>query len=97
MSHEFYDYKTLAEGSASMVKLIQELYSDSDPERLISPAVSPGFLRNKLAEEPPEKGSTIEDLLHDTKEYIYPGIMLWQSPRYFGYFPSTIAVTNVLA
>ncbi len=23
--------------------------------------------------------------------------MLWQSPRFFGYFPSTIAVTNVLA
>lgn len=23
--------------------------------------------------------------------------MLWQSPTYFGYFPSSIAVTNVIA
>lgn len=31
MSHDFYDYKILTEGSSAMVKLIQELYSDSDP------------------------------------------------------------------
>ena len=49
MSHQFYDYKTLTEGSADMVKLIQDLYSDNDPDRLVLPPVSPGFLRNKIS------------------------------------------------
>jgi|688.fasta_scaffold289860_2 hypothetical protein len=30
MSHQFFDYKTLTEGSAAMVNLIQDLYKD-DP------------------------------------------------------------------
>ena len=31
MSHQFFDYKTLTEGSAAMAKLIQDLYKDDDP------------------------------------------------------------------
>lgn len=61
------------------------------------PPVQPGFLRSVLSESPPEKGCSISELLYDTKKHIYPGIMLWQSPRFFGYYPSTIAVTNILA
>jgi hypothetical protein len=49
MSHDFYDFNILEEGSKQMVKLIEELYSDQDPERLVSPQVEPGFLRSKLA------------------------------------------------
>lgn len=67
MSHAFYDFDTLVKGSAAMVDLIRDLYADSDPERLVSPPVKPGFLRNQLSEEPPLEGCSIEELLKDTK------------------------------
>lgn len=53
MSHQFYDFDTLQQGTSKMVETIKELYQDSDPSRLVSPPVTPGFLRNSLPENPP--------------------------------------------
>ena len=64
---------------------------------MVSPDVAPGFLRNSLPENPPENGMAIGEVIEETKQKVYPGIMLWQSPRFFGYFPCTIAVTNIIA
>lgn len=32
-----------------------------------------------------------------TKKLIFPGVMDWQSPRFFGYYPSSVNVTSVFA
>jgi len=39
----------------------------------------------------------VEHLIERTKNAIFPGVMNWQSSRYFGYYPSSINVTSVLA
>ena len=31
-----------------------------------------------------------------TKQVIFPGTMRWQSPKFFGYYGSSINVTNIL-
>lgn len=52
------------------------------------PKVEPGFLRKSLPESPPEEGTTFENILEDTKNIYYPGVLNWESPRFFAYFPS---------
>lgn len=32
-----------------------------------------------------------------TKTVIFPGAFKWQSPKFFGYYPSAINVTNIFA
>lgn len=31
-----------------------------------------------------------------TRKVIFPGVSRWQSPKFFGYYPSSINVTNIL-
>jgi hypothetical protein len=54
MSHFYYDFTTLEEGSKKMVDLFKEYYTR--PEGLVNPNVKPGFLRHELPENPPENG-----------------------------------------
>lgn len=46
-----------------------------------------GEIRNRLPESPPCKGESISEMLDDMESVIMPGIMHWQSPNFFGYFP----------
>ena len=78
-----------------MVELLKECYASTEGK--VSPDVQSGFLRHALPEEAPEEGQGIEHLLERTKNAIFPGLMNWQSPKYFGYYPSSINVTSVLA
>jgi aromatic-L-amino-acid/L-tryptophan decarboxylase len=78
-----------------MVELIKECYSDT--EKPVHPDPKPGFLRHVLPEDAPLEGQSIEHLMERTKNAIVPGIMNWQSPKYFGYYPSSVNVTSVLA
>lgn len=78
-----------------MVELLKECYSDTD--KPVHPDPKPGFLRHALPESPPEEGQSIHHLIERTKSVIVPGVMNWQSPRYFGYYPSSINVTSVIA
>lgn len=64
---------------------------------MVLPTVKPGFLRHSLPKNAPETGEPIEALIKTTKELIFPGVMNWQSPKYFGYYPSSINATSVLA
>jgi aromatic-L-amino-acid decarboxylase len=95
MSHTFFDYETLEKGTAQMVKLIEECYAKT--EGPVLPDVKPGFLRHQLPENPPEEGESVEHLIERTKTAIFPGVMNWQSPKYFGYYPSSTNVTSVLS
>ena len=55
----------------------------------VQPSVKPGDIRAKLDPSPPARGEMFEDIVRDLDRYIVPGIMHWQSPRFFGYFPAS--------
>lgn len=58
--------------------------------------VAPGEVRAALPARPPEQGEPYEDVLRDLDEIILPGVTHWQSPRFFGYFPSNSSGPSVL-
>jgi aromatic-L-amino-acid decarboxylase len=58
--------------------------------------VEPGAVRAALPEGPPEDPEPFEAVLRDLDAVILPGLSHWQSPRFFGYFPSNGALASVL-
>ncbi|XP_073303456.1 tyrosine decarboxylase-like [Primulina huaijiensis] len=58
--------------------------------------VEPGYLRKRLPEAAPNNPEPIEEILHDVKKDIVPGITHWQSPNYYAYFPSSGSIAGFL-
>ncbi len=58
--------------------------------------VSPGEIRSRLPEAPPETGEPFDAVLRDLEEIILPGVTHWQSPSFFAYFPSNHSGPSIL-
>jgi aromatic-L-amino-acid decarboxylase len=56
----------------------------------------PGEVKAQLPEHPPEEGEPFDRLLADLERIVMPGLSHWQSPRFFGYFPSNGLLASVL-
>ena len=53
----------------------------------VVPDVAPGAVRAALPLSPPERGEPFEDVLADVDRVVVPGLVHWQSPGFFAYFP----------
>ena len=62
----------------------------------VKPAVEPGEIRSSLPALPPESGEGFEAWLADLETKIMPGILHWQSPNFFGYFPANTSGPAIL-
>jgi aromatic-L-amino-acid/L-tryptophan decarboxylase len=58
--------------------------------------VKPGEVRGQLPPAPPDHGEPFEAILRDVERIILPGITHWQSPNFFGYFPSNNSPPSIL-
>ncbi len=58
--------------------------------------VEPGSIKTQLPATPPESAEPFAAVLADFREKIAPGLMHWQHPRFFGFFPSNGALSAVL-
>lgn len=58
--------------------------------------VKPGEIRAKLPASAPEQGEPFDAVLRDMTDVILPGITHWQSPNFFGYFPSNTSGPSIL-
>lgn len=58
--------------------------------------VRPGELRAALPAEPPLAAESMEAIRRDLDAVILPACTHWQSPNFFGYFPSNSALAAVL-
>jgi aromatic-L-amino-acid decarboxylase len=56
----------------------------------------PGAIKASLPASPPAEPEPFADILRDVDERILPGLTHWQSPSFFGYFPSNGALSSVL-
>jgi aromatic-L-amino-acid/L-tryptophan decarboxylase len=63
----------------------------------VAPDLIPGQIRQKLPDHAPEHGEPFEALLGDMDDVILPGLLHWQHPRFFGYFPANTSGPAVLA
>ena len=59
--------------------------------------VKPGDIRSSLEKNPPISGVSMEHILEDIDKLIMPGITHWQSPKFFGYFPTNTSGPSILA
>lgn len=63
----------------------------------VAPNVEPGDILHRLPAHPPEHGEPFDAVLADLDELIVPGLLHWQHPRFFGYFPANSSGPAVLA
>jgi aromatic-L-amino-acid/L-tryptophan decarboxylase len=57
---------------------------------------APGEIRARLPQQPPLHGEPFSSVLRDLDEVILPGLTQWQSPNFFGYFPSNTSAPAAL-
>ena len=62
-----------------------------------TPDVRPGDLRALLPPAAPEEPEPFDDVLADLERVVVPGLVGWQSPRWFAYFPTGASFPSVLA
>jgi aromatic-L-amino-acid/L-tryptophan decarboxylase len=59
--------------------------------------VRPGDVRAALPEHPPAEPERWADVLGDVEQVVVPGIVHWQHPRFFAYFPANTSYASILA
>jgi aromatic-L-amino-acid decarboxylase len=57
---------------------------------------APGEIRAQLPAKPPDCPESFDAILGDLENIILPGLSHWQSPNFFGYFPSNGLLSSVL-
>lgn len=68
-----------------------------DIERFpVNHSVKPGEIRGQLPSHAPEAGESIDAIMADMDRVVLPGILHWQHPRFFGYFPSNSSGASLL-
>ena len=62
----------------------------------VAPDVQPGDIRARLPEHPPAAPEPWEAVRRDLDDIVVPGLVHWQHPRFFAYFPSNISYPSIL-
>ncbi len=62
----------------------------------IYPEVEPGEIRKRLPDKAPERPEPFEEVMNDLDEIVMPGIMHWQSPGWFAFFPANSSPPSIL-
>lgn len=71
-------------------------YLDRVGELDIVPSVEPGDIRSRLPARAPEQPEPFEDVMRDLDRIVMPGIMHWQSPGWFAFFPANSSAPSIL-
>lgn len=71
-------------------------YKETIKERRVMPSVAPGYLRELLPSEAPQKPDNWDDVMNDVETKIMPGITHWQHPRFHAYFPAGTCYPAIL-
>ncbi len=71
-------------------------YRDHVEQYPVMAQVKPGDVRAQLPAAPPLRGEPFDAILRDVEQIILPGITHWQSPSFFGYFPSNNSGPSIL-
>lgn len=78
-----------------IIDWIADYYENIEQYPVLS-QVKPGDIKALLPEKPPVDGEPFEDIFKDLDSKIIPGITHWQSPNFFGFFPSNTSFPSIL-
>jgi aromatic-L-amino-acid decarboxylase len=79
----------------AVVDWIAEYYKRMESFPVLS-QVKPGDIRGSIPAEAPRQGEPFDRILQDVDSLILPGITHWQSPNFFGFFPSNTSGPSIL-
>lgn len=65
-------------------------------DRPVRENIAPGDIRAKLPARAPESGEPFDTMLRDLDSIIMPGVVNWQSPNFFAYFPANASGPSIL-
>lgn len=71
-------------------------YRQRVAELPVQSTVAPGDIRALLPPFAPQTGESFDALLADLDRVVVPGLMHWQSPNFFGYFPANSSPPSIL-
>ena len=71
-------------------------YIEGIDQQPVAPAVEPGAVRAHLPEHPPEAPESFSTVMDDVERVIVPGLMHWQHPDFFAYFPANNSYPSIL-
>jgi aromatic-L-amino-acid decarboxylase len=58
--------------------------------------IEPGDIKRRLPAQPPDGPESFDAIVRDLDRIVMPGLVHWQHPRFFGYFPSNGSLASVL-
>ena len=58
--------------------------------------MEPGDIKKQLPSRPPDNPEPFDAIVRDLDRIVMPGLVHWQHPRFFGYFPSNASLASVL-
>jgi aromatic-L-amino-acid/L-tryptophan decarboxylase len=58
--------------------------------------IEPGDIKRRLPSHPPDGPESFDAIVRDLDQIVMPGLVHWQHPRFFGYFPSNASLASVL-
>ena len=61
-----------------------------------SPSVSAPGIDRRASDAPPTQGECIEDIANDFQNIIMPGVLHWQHPSFFAYFPAAGTLESII-
>ncbi len=71
-------------------------YVESVEQRPVTPDVQPGDIIGELPEHPPAAPEPFADVLADVDRIVVPGLVHWQHPSFFAYFPANSSYAAIL-
>lgn len=84
-----------AENAKKAVDEIVAYYKNIESYPVLSKS-EPGDVFSSLPGNAPEKGEQFDDIIRDVRDIILPGLTHWQSPMFFGYFPSNTSGPSII-
>ena len=71
-------------------------YLEGVEQHPVQSRMQPGEVRAQLPLHPPPTGESWDAMMRDVERIIVPGIMNWQSPSFFGFFPANTSEPAIL-
>ncbi|PQQ17545.1 tyrosine decarboxylase 1 isoform X1 [Prunus yedoensis var. nudiflora] len=89
------DAEQLRENAHKMVDFIADYYQTIENFPVLS-QVQPGYLQELLPDSAPTHPEPLQHIFDDIQAKILPGVTHWQSPNFFGYYPSNSSIAGFL-
>lgn len=96
MSNPYHDPLTLKVLGSQLLSQISHSLTDIVQSPIL-PRVSPGFLTDKISENPPMEGTPLPVLFTELEDLIKPGLVLTNHPLYFAEMSGQISESTILS